>query len=288
MDRLRVIILEIRFSMKDIIQSEIASVDREYAFGIFVLAILFLISPLIVVLIRNAVRALQVFSSSVKSKVGDLKREKRRAEALIYQMLPKTVADSLKSNKPTSELFDSATVCFTEIDGFKDIARSCSPLELFDLLNIIYKTFDARIDSYDVYKVETINDSYMVASGLPERNGDRHAAEIANLCIDLMFITPGILIQHDVNLRLKIRIGIHTGATTAGVVGSKMPRYCLFGDTVNVASRMQSTGEPMKIQITYETKMLLDNLGGYISDMRGQVEVKGKGFLDTYWLLSRA
>ena len=287
MNRLRKIILDIRYSMKDIIQSEISSVDREYAFGIFVLAILFLISPLIVVLIRNAVRALQVFSSSVRSKVRDLKREKRRAETLIYQMLPKTVADSLKSNKTTSEMFDSATVCFTEIDGFKDIARNCTPLELFDLLNVIYKTFDARIDSYDVYKVETINDSYMVASGLPERNGDRHSAEIANLCIDLMFITPGILIQHDVNLRLKIRIGIHTGATTAGVVGSKMPRYCLFGDTVNVASRMQSTGEPMRIQMTYETKMLLDNLGGYVSEMRGQVEVKGKGFLDTYWLLAR-
>ena len=240
------------------------------------------------VLIRNAVRALQVFASSVKSKVGELKREKRRSEALIYQMLPKTVADSLKANKTTSELFDSATICFTEIDGFKDIARTCSPLELFDLLNIIYLTFDARIDSYDVYKVETINDSYMVASGLPERNGDQHAAEIANLCIDLMFITPGIIIPHDVNLRLKIRIGVHTGATTAGVVGSKMPRYCLFGDTVNVASRMQSTGNPMKIQMTYETKMLLDNLGGYVTEMRGQVEVKGKGNLDTFWLLSRA
>ena len=288
MNLLRKTIIEIRINMKDIIRTEIGSVDREYAFGIFVLAILFLISPLIVVLIRNAVNALKIFSSSLISKVRDLKREKRRAETLIYQMLPKSVAESLKSNKQTSEMFDSATVCFTEIDGFKDIARNCSPLELFDLLNVIYKTFDARIDSYDVYKVETINDSYMVASGLPERNGDRHAAEIANLCIDLMFITPGILIQHDVNLRLKIRIGIHTGATTAGVVGSKMPRYCLFGDTVNVASRMQSTGEPMKIQMTYETKMLLDNLGGYISEMRGQVEVKGKGYLDTYWLVSRA
>jgi class 3 adenylate cyclase len=288
LNQLRNIISDIRFNMRDIIQGEISSVEREYIFGIFVLALLFLISPLIVVLIRNAVHALQIFSSSVKGKVLDLKREKRRAERLIYRMLPKSVADSLKSNEQTSEMFESATVCFTEIDGFKDIARSCSPLELFDLLNIIYKTFDARIDSYDVYKVETINDSYMVASGLPERNGDRHPAEIANLCLDLILITPGILIPHDGNLRLKIRIGIHTGATTAGVVGSKMPRYCLFGDTVNVASRMQSTGEPMKIQITYETKMLLDNLGGYVSDMRGQVEVKGKGLLDTYWLVSKA
>merc|ERR1719228_1617522 len=156
-----------------------------------------------------------IFSSSLKRKARALKREKRRAETLIYQMLPKSVADNLKANKPTSELFESATVCFTEIDGFKDIARNCRPLELFDLLNVIYKTFDARIDSYDVYKVETINDSYMVASGLPERNGDRHVAEIANLCIDLIFVTPGILIPHDVSLRLKIRIGIHTGATTA-------------------------------------------------------------------------
>ena len=91
-------------------------------------------------------------------------------------------------------MFDSATVCFTEIDGFKIIARSCTPLQLFDLLNTIYKTFDARIENNDVYKVETINDSYMVASGLPERNGDKHAAEIANLCLELLYITPGILI----------------------------------------------------------------------------------------------
>ena len=202
-------------------------------------------------------------------------------------MLPPTVADNLKQNKTTSEMFDSATICFTEIADFKVIARNCTPLQLFDLLNTLYRTFDARIGNYDVYKVETINDSYMVASGLPERNGDKHASEIANLCLELLYITPGILISHDPSLRLKIRIGIHTGATTAGVVGSKMPRYCLFGDTVNVASRMQSTGESMKIQMTYETKMLLDNLGGYNSEVRGQVEVKGKGFLDTFWLVSR-
>ena len=288
MNMLRSIIADIRLKMRDIIRQEIKDVDKDFAFGICILISLFLISPMIVVLIRNAINALQIFASSLKSKVRDLKKEKRRAETLIYQMLPKSVAEDLKANKKTSEMFESATVCFTEIDGFRQISRNCSPMELFDLLDIIYQTFDARIDSYDVYKVETINDSYMVASGLPERNGDRHAVEVAHLCIDLMSITPGILVPHDFTLRLKIRIGIHTGATIAGVVGSKMPRYCLFGDTVNVASRMQSTGEPDKIQMTYETKMMLDNLGGFVSEMRGQVEVKGKGFLESYWLLSRA
>jgi class 3 adenylate cyclase len=248
-------------------------VDAEYALGISILVSLFIISPLIVALI--------------KMKAKDMRMKRRRGEKLIYQMLPKSVVENIQNKKYTSEMFESATVCFTEMDGFKDIARTCKPLDLFDMLSTIYKTFDERIDRYDVYKVETINDSYMVASGLPVRNGNRHVVEIANLCIDIIFITLGILVNHDPQLRQKIRIGIHSGATTAGVVGSKMPRYCLFGETVNVASRMQSTGEQMKIQMTYETKTLLDTLGGFISEMRGQVEVKGKGLMDTYWLLSR-
>ena len=284
---LREAIAILRMEMTILIGDELRSVDREYIIGIGIIAVLALLSPMIVLLVRNAVNALQVFSESFKIKANELKREKKKAENLIYQMLPKSVADNLRQNKATSEMFESATICFTEIDEFKNIARNCNPLQLFDLVNTIYKTFDARIDQNDVYKVETINDTYMVASGLPERNGDRHAAEIANLCIELMFITPGIMIPHDPSLRLRIKIGIHSGATTAGVVGSKMPRYCLFGDTVNVASRMRTTGEPMKIQMTYETKMLLDNLGGYTSEVRGQVEVKGKGNMDTYWLLSR-
>ena len=181
MDMLREAIVKLRLKMKVVIKAELYAVDREYIVGIGVLSVLVIISPMMIYLVRNAVISLQIFSTSVRLKAAALKKEKKRAEGLIYQMLPPSVADNLKQNKTTSEMFDSATICFTEIADFKIIARNCSPLQLFDLLNTIYRTFDTRIGNYDVYKVETINDSYMVASGLPDRNGDRHAAEIANL-----------------------------------------------------------------------------------------------------------
>lgn len=110
-------------------------------------------------------------------------------------------------------------------------------------LNKIYKLFDARIECYDVYKVETIGDSYMVASGLPVPNGNKHISEIASMALDLLSGSSLFKIPHRMSEKLRIRSGIHTGPVVAGIVGSKMPRYCLFGDTVNTASRMESTGE---------------------------------------------
>ena len=195
----------LRISMNEVIASELEGIDREYFLAIAIILLLVVFSPIIVYIIRNAVMGLQLFSDRLEVKVKELKREKRRAETLVYEMLPRSVADNLRQNKATSVMFDSATICFTEIDEFKDIARRCDPLQLFEFLNTLYKTFDARIGSNDVYKVETINDTYMVASGLPERNGDRHAAEIANLCIELMLITPGIMVPHVPGMRLRIR-----------------------------------------------------------------------------------
>ena len=188
---LRRSVILLRLNMNDLIAEELEGIDREFVLAIAIIVLLCIASPIIVMVIKNAVLGLQLFSDRLRVNAIQLNKEKKRADGLIYQMLPKSVADNLRQNKNTSEMFDSATVCFTEVDEFMTISRVCDPLQLFDLLNTLYKTFDARIDNNDVYKVETINDTYMVASGLPERNGDRHAAEIANLCLELMFITPG-------------------------------------------------------------------------------------------------
>lgn len=136
-----------------------------------------------------------------------------------------------------------------------------------------------------MYKVETIGDGYMVASGLPLRNGDRHAGEIASMALHILNQISQLEIRHRPGERIELRIGIHSGQCVAGVVGLQMPRYCLFGDTVNTASRMESAGAPSKIHISEATHDLLENIGGYLCEERGFVQIKGKGEMRTYWLL---
>ncbi|XP_041356233.1 atrial natriuretic peptide receptor 1-like [Gigantopelta aegis] len=222
----------------------------------------------------------------VDERTEDYLEQKKRAEDLLCSMLPKSVAYQLiRGETVTAETFESVTIFFSDICGFTEMSAKSTPMQIVDFLNDLYTLFDSTIEHYDVYKVETIGDAYMVVSGMPVKNGNLHVREISRMSLALLERVHKFHIRHRPGEQLKIRIGLHTGGVCAGVVGMKMPRYCLFGDTVNTASRMESHGHPLKIHISPDTKSILDLFGSFIVKPRGTVEIKGKGPMATYWLV---
>ncbi|KAL2916361.1 hypothetical protein HK105_204117 [Polyrhizophydium stewartii] len=220
--------------------------------------------------------------------VSQLNMSRKKADDLLSQMLPPSVSGQLLEGKQVApQTFESATVFFLDVVGFTTICSDVSATDTIGMLDAIYNMFDDVIQQYDAYKVETIGDSYMIVSGVPKPNGKRHAGEIATLALHIMSKVYTFKFEQKPDLRLRVRIGINTGPVVAGVVGSKMPRYCLFGDTVNTASRMESTSSPMKIQVSETTFRELSAVGGYHLVSRGEIEVKGKGKMNTYFLTGK-
>uniref|UniRef100_A0A3B4XJ34 Guanylate cyclase n=1 Tax=Seriola lalandi dorsalis TaxID=1841481 RepID=A0A3B4XJ34_SERLL len=244
-------------------------------------------------IIDSMLRMLEQYSSNledlIRERTEELEVEKQRTEKLLSEMLPPSVAEALKTGATVEpEYFDEVTIYFSDIVGFTTISSLSDPIEVVDLLNDLYTLFDAVLSSHDVYKVETIGDAYMVASGLPKRNGNKHAAEIANMSLNILSSVGTFHMRHMPDVPVRIRIGIHSGPCVAGVVGLTMPRYCLFGDTVNTASRMESTGLPYRIHVNMSTVKILHSLNeGYKIEVRGKTELKGKGIEETYWLVGK-
>uniref|UniRef100_A0A673ZR33 Guanylate cyclase n=1 Tax=Salmo trutta TaxID=8032 RepID=A0A673ZR33_SALTR len=245
-------------------------------------------------IIDSMLRMLEQYSTNledlIRERTEELEVERKKTDQLLAQMLPRSVCLALKTGKPVKpEHFSEVTLYFSDIVGFTTISALSEPIEVVDLLNDLYTLFDAIIGQHDVYKVETIGDAYMVASGVPNRNGRRHAAEMSNMSLDILHCIGTFKMRHMPDVKVKIRIGLHSGPVVAGVVGLTMPRYCLFGDTVNTASRMESTGLPYRIHVNQSTVDILHELKmGYKIDTRGMTELKGKGVENTFWLVGRA
>uniref|UniRef100_A0A673JCX3 Guanylate cyclase n=1 Tax=Sinocyclocheilus rhinocerous TaxID=307959 RepID=A0A673JCX3_9TELE len=239
---------------------------------------------------ENLIRRLQMYSRNLERLVEErtalYKAERDRADCLNFMLLPGPVVRSLKeTGKVEPELFDEVTIYFSDIVGFTTLCHFSTPMEVVDMLNDIYKNFDSILDNHDVYKVETIGDAYMVVSGLPRRNGNRHAKDICCMALDILSFMGTFQLQHLPGIPMWIRIGVHSGPCAAGVVGIKMPRYCLFGDTVNTASRMESTGLPLRIHASQSTINILQRTDcKFEYEKRGETYLKGKGKETTYWL----
>ncbi|XP_035827917.1 soluble guanylate cyclase 88E, partial [Aplysia californica] len=226
-------------------------------------------------------------SRLLEQSMVQLDQEMQKTDALLYQMIPKPVADRLRKGEPsveTCQVFDKVTILFSDVVGFTTICSQITPMEVVSMLNAMYTEFDQLSETHSVYKVETIGDAYMAVSGAPTVT-KYHALHMCDMALDMRDSMQHLTNPAN-NDSMKIRIGVHTGTTVAGVVGIKMPRYCLFGDTVNTASRMETSGEAMKIHISETTKLELD---GYPYDVeeRGSIQVKGKGEMKTYWLVKK-
>ncbi|XP_054975617.1 guanylate cyclase soluble subunit beta-2-like [Sorex araneus] len=209
--------------------------------------------------------------------------EKKKTEILLYAMLPQHVANQLKEGKKVAAgEFKTCTILFSDVVTFTNICAACEPIQIVNMLNSMYSKFDRLTSVHDVYKVETIGDAYMVVGGVPVPIGS-HALRVANFALG-MRISAKEVINPVTGEPIQIRVGIHTGPVLAGVVGDKMPRYCLFGDTVNTASRMESHGLPDKVHLSPTAYSALENQGFEIIE-RGEIEVKGKGKMNTYFLI---
>ena len=223
----------------------------------------------------------------VKQRSLELVTEKARAESLICELLPKSVFEQLKLGKQVQpETFEEVTMFFSDIEGFTKIASLATPMGIVSLLNRLYMLFDNVIDKYDAYKVATIDDAYIVVSGLPKRNGNRHAGEIALLSLELVDSINNFEIPHIPGTFLNMRVGLHSGPYVAAVTGLEMPRYLLFGDTVNIGARIEALGEAMKIHVSDTTTKLITRDGRFIIQLRkDKMEIPGHGTMQTAWLI---
>jgi class 3 adenylate cyclase/Tfp pilus assembly protein PilF len=216
-----------------------------------------------------------------------IKKEKRRSDELLLNILPHETAEELKKTgcaKPKQ--FDMVTVLFTDFKGFTKIAEKMSADELVNELNLIFSAFDKIISKYPIEKIKTIGDSYMCAGGLPKANTS-NPMDIIHAAIEIQeYMNKHITISNNETPSWQIRIGIHTGPVVAGVVGIKKFAYDIWGDTVNTASRMESSGEPGKVNISGSTyELIKNNIASNITTIyRGEIEAKNKGKIKMYFV----
>jgi guanylate cyclase len=206
-----------------------------------------------------------------------------RADNLLLNILPRSIAEKLKDRPQTiADQFGAASILFADVADFTPTVEKLAPAEVVGLLDQLFSEFDTLTEKYDLEKIKTIGDCYMAAAGIPTPRAD-HAQALANLALDMV---DAMLSNKDVaELGLQLRIGLNSGPVVAGVIGRKRFLYDLWGDAVNIASRMESHGTPGRIQISEATYDLLKD--DFVCEARGPVEVKGKGEMNTWYLVGR-
>lgn len=216
-----------------------------------------------------------------KQAEAALRLQQKQTERLLLNILPKPIAERLQQQqKPIADHFDEVSVLFADLVGFTEFASHKTPSQLVEILNAIFSEFDKLSEAHGLEKIKTIGDAYMVVGGLPTPRTD-HAQAIALLALEMQAALGRF--NQKIGEGFHLRIGINSGSVVAGIIGISKFSYDLWGDTVNVASRMESNGLPGRIQVTAATYERLKEK--FIFEERGHIPVKGKGKMQTYWLI---
>ena len=216
----------------------------------------------------------------VEDRTNELAYQKEQTEQLVSKLLPQNAADEIReTGKAKSQKYDMVTVMFADIQGFTAIAEQTKPEDLIKHLNNIFTSFDKIVANYNIEKIKTIGDAYMCAGGMPNKD-ITNPVEVVLAALEMQRKIK--VINSESDLKLEIRIGVHTGTVVAGVVGSKKLEYDIWGDTVNIASRMESHGVINKVNISEETYKHVKDF--FVCQYRGRIEVKYKGEMEMYFV----
>ena len=211
-----------------------------------------------------------------------VEREREKSERLLLNILPSAIAGRLKGGeKSIANGHEIVSVMFADLCGFTALSRKTTPADLVSMLNGIFTAFDLIVEKHGVEKIKTIGDCYMLVGGIPLHRGD-HAAAVAECALEMLDALAAL--NRETGTELQMRVGIHTGPVVAGVIGKIKFTYDLWGDTVNVASRMESSGQPGRVHISEQTEAQLR--GRFPLEDRGFVECKGLGPVKTFFLNS--
>jgi class 3 adenylate cyclase len=221
------------------------------------------------------------FANQRNEALRAVRAEQVKSEALIMNILPSSIAERLKADtQAIADHFESASILFADVVDFTPLSEHLAPAEVVGILDQLFSRFDTLVERHGLEKIKTIGDCYMAAAGVPDPSPD-HARRAALLALDMRDAVATSAIAGEAGLAL--RIGINSGPVVAGVIGTKRFLYDLWGDAVNTASRMEAHSTPGEIQITRTTYELLKD--EFFCRRRGTIEVKGKGWMETWYLV---
>lgn len=226
----------------------------------------------------------------IRKQKGIIQAEKNRSDELLLNILPAEVAEELKAKgKAEAQLIDLVTVIFTDFKGFTALSEVMTPQVLLEEINLCYSAFDRIMEKYNIEKIKTIGDAYMAAGGLPVPN-TTHPIDVVNAAIEIQEFISQRGAQKTANGEpfFEIRIGVHTGSVIAGIVGLKKFQYDIWGDTVNIASRMESSGQVGRVNLSETTYELVKDQPAFSFESRGKIMAKGKGELQMYFVSKQA